>query len=253
MAWAGFLLKASGNHASTYIDNPSTVAELAYMAEVEEFNESGGRMDQYTSAIGGIVYLDFYREMSVHPLPMAIKEFVLGESHQPKDTQKTLKRVRTAQEEAFLELSQHMAFKDNFHVTYEMAEPFFINTREKLTKKTNFSAEKQSFLRAALMNHKITDDARDELIKKPPDIRRISHLMNLHHEILRDDLKVSTSKIETMIEKSIEEIGKSNIELTVMTSADYTYWVELIVSEILHVLCVQPVNKDMVVWWMISP
>jgi galactokinase len=87
-----------------------------------------------------------------------------------------------------------MAFKDNFHMTYEMAEPFLYK----------ISAEKQSFLNAALMNHKITDQARDELIKKNPDIQRISHLMNRHHAILRDALKVSTPKIETMIEKSME-------------------------------------------------
>jgi galactokinase len=194
VAWTGFLLKASGNHASAYLDKPSAVAELAYMAEVEEFNESGGRMDQYTAAIGGIVYLDFYQQMTATPLPMAIKEFVLGDSHQPKDTQKTLKRVRTAQEEAFLELSKHMAFKDSFYITDEIVEPFLYK----------IPAEKQSFLRAALMNHKITDQARDELIKKNPNIQRISHLMNRHHAILRDDLKVSTPKIETMIEKSME-------------------------------------------------
>jgi galactokinase len=196
VAWTGFLLKASGNHASAYLDNPSAAAELAYMAEVEEFNESGGRMDQYTAAIGGIVYLDFHhdQQMTATPLPTVIKEFVLGDSHQPKDTQKTLKRVRTAQEEAFRELSKHMAFKDSFFITDEMAEPFLYK----------ISAEKQSFLRAALINHKITDEARDELIKKSPDIRRISYLMNRHHAILRDDLKISTPKIETMIEKAVE-------------------------------------------------
>jgi galactokinase len=226
VAWTGFLLEASGN--ASYIDNPRAVAELAYLAEVEEFNESGGRMDQYTAAIGGIVYLDFYEGMKSEPLPVVLKEFVLGDSLQPKDTQKTLKRVRTAQEEAFKELGKHMSFKDNFHVTYEEVEPIFTNTSKKCAKKQAFemmslTGEKDlpcervgvpphfnkipsdilPYLRAALMNHQITDQAKGELLKESPDIRRISRLMNEHHGFLRDDLGVSTPKIERMIERAM--------------------------------------------------
>lgn len=195
VAWTGFLLRASGNDISAYpyLENPSTVAELAYKAEVLEFNESGGRMDQYSSACGGIVYLDFCGEMTTEPLPMGMREFVLGDSHQPKDTQKTLKRVRTAQEEAFRELSNHMEFTDNFFVTYEEAEPFF----------DKISLEKRPYLRAALMNHAITDRAKAELLKESPDIQVLSHLMNRHQTHLRDDLNVSIPKIDTMIEKSL--------------------------------------------------
>ncbi len=191
VAWTGFLLEASGN--ASYINNPRAAAELAYLAEVEEFNESGGRMDQYTAAIGGIVYLDFYDGMKSEPLPVVLKEFVLGDSLQPKDTQKTLKRVRTAQEEAFKELAKHMSFRDNFHVTYEEAEPFFNSIPSGIL----------PYLRAALMNHQITDQAKGELLKESPDIRRISRLMNEHHRFLRDGLGVSTPKIERMIEKAI--------------------------------------------------
>jgi galactokinase len=194
VAWTGFLLRASGNDISGYLENPAAVAELAYKAEVEEFNESGGRMDQYASAIGGIVYLDFYRGMAVESLPMAIKEFVLGDSHQPKNTQSTLKRVRLAQEEAFRELSLYLEFSDNFHVTYEKAEPFL----------GKISVDSRPYLRAALRNHEITDEARLELLKESPDINRFSYLVNAHHSLLRDDLKVSTSKIERMIEKSLK-------------------------------------------------
>ncbi len=193
VAWTGFLLRASGNDISPYLADPSLVAELAYKAEVEEFNESGGRMDQYASALGGIVYLDFHGEMTAEPLPMGMKAFVLGDSHQPKDTQKTLKRVRTAQEEAFRELSAVMDFADNFHITYREAGPFL----------DNVSAEKQPYLRAALTNHAITDRAKAELLKESPDIGVLSELMNRHQTHLRDDLKVSTQKIDGMIEKSL--------------------------------------------------
>lgn len=195
VAWTGFLLEASENtRIADYRNNLTAIAELAYMAEVEEFNESGGRMDQYTSALGGIVYLDFYQKMTVTTLPTAVKEFVLGDSLQPKDTQKTLNRVRTAQEEAFRQLAQYHEFKDNFYVTYEKAGPFL----------SKISLDSRPYLEAALINHQITDQAKEELLRETPDIQRIAGLMNRHQELLRDNLKVSTAKIDAMIENAME-------------------------------------------------
>ena len=200
VAWTRFVLKASERYSDYYIKNPAEVGELAYLAEVVEFAESGGRMDQYASAVGGIVYFDFHGSQNsggkivVTSLRPIIKEFVLGDSHQPKDTQKTLKRGRTSQLEAFRELAEFMPFRDNFDVTVEVAEPYL----------DKISAEKRPYLRAALMNHHITDAARDEFLSQSPNIHKIAALMNRHHAILRDDLKVSTEKIDTMIEKSLE-------------------------------------------------
>lgn len=195
VAWIGFLLEASERtRIADYRNNLPAIAELAYMTEVEEFNESGGRMDQYTSAVGGILYLDFYKTMTVTPLPMAIKEFVLGDSLQAKDTQKTLKRVRTAQEEAFRQLAKYLEFKDRFFISYEQTRSFI----------GKIPAELQPFLEAALINHQITDQAKEELLKETPDDLRIAGLMNRHQELLRDNLGVSTTKIDTMIENALE-------------------------------------------------
>lgn len=198
VAWIGFLLEASEyTRIADYRNNLAGIAELAYITEVEEFSESGGRMDQYTSAIGGIVYLDFYKGMTVTPLPTVIKEFVLGDSLQPKDTQKTLKRVRTAQEEGFRHLGKYLEFsegKDSFHVTYEEAEPFLVN----------IPGESGPYLEAALLNHQITDQAKEELLKDSPDLLRIADLMNRHQRLLRDNLDISTAKIDAMIKSAME-------------------------------------------------
>jgi len=150
-------------------------------------------MDQYTSAVGGIIYLDFYKKMTVTPLPTVVKEFVLGDSLEPKDTQKTLKRVRTAQVEAFTYLAKHLKFKDNFHVTDEEAKPFF----------DKIPMASKPYLEAALINHQITDRAKEELLKETPDIQRIAGLMNRHQELLRDNLRVSTAKLDDMIDKAL--------------------------------------------------
>jgi galactokinase len=195
VAWTGFLLEISDRIGSAaYRNNLPAIAELAYMAEVEEFNESGGRMDQYTSAVGGILYLDFQKTMTVTTLPMALKEFVLGDSLQVKDTQKTLKRVRTAQEEAFRQLAKYFKFKDRFQLIYE----------EVLSFNNKIPLDLQPYLEAALMNHQITDWAKGELLKKEPDIKRIASFMNWHHVLLRDNLGISTTKIDNMIEHALE-------------------------------------------------
>ncbi|MGD2084805.1 MAG: galactokinase family protein [Candidatus Aminicenantes bacterium] len=195
VAWTGFLLEASETtRIADYRNNLSAIAELAYMAEVEEFDESGGRMDQYTSALGGIVYLDFFQKMTVTSLPPVVKEFVLGDSMEPKDTQKTLKRVRTAQEEAFTHLAEQLKFKDNFHLTYEEAKPFL----DKIPTDCKF------YLEAALINHQITVQAKEELLKETPDIKRIASLMNRHQELMRNNLRVSTPKLDAMIDKTLK-------------------------------------------------
>lgn len=192
-AWTGFVLEASGKFQEAFGENGSGIGELVYQAEVTEFGESGGRMDQYASAIGGIVYLDFYKQTTAYPLPIAIREFVLGDSHQPKDTQKTLKRVRSAQESAFRELAGMMKFEDNFHVTYDGARPYL----------DRISEDRRPYLRAALRNHEITNTAAKAFAAETPDIQQIADLMNDHQQVLRDDLNVSTPKIDTMIEKSL--------------------------------------------------
>lgn len=194
VAWAGFLLKASGVYESGgFFDNPSRVAELAYNAEVTEFNESGGRMDQYTSAIGGIVHLDFKETVTPTSLPIAVNEFVLGDSLQQKDTQKTLSRVRTAQEEGFRILSEFLPFRYTNSITFGEAEHYFNKIPSNIL----------PYLKAALANHQITQEARAELLKPVFDMYRFSLLMNRHQEFLRDYLKVSTLKIDTMIESAM--------------------------------------------------
>ena len=50
------LLEAARHNAR---NDPDTIAHWAYLAEVDEFGEPGGMMDHYTSAIGGLLNLDF--------------------------------------------------------------------------------------------------------------------------------------------------------------------------------------------------
>lgn len=91
VAWTHFLLKMS---LQLPLFKPEEIAELAYQAEVLEFAAPGGMMDQYSTALGGIVFLNFLPQVRVERIDAALGSFVLGDSGEPKDTKAILARVR---------------------------------------------------------------------------------------------------------------------------------------------------------------
>ncbi|MDP6755568.1 MAG: galactokinase family protein, partial [Candidatus Marinimicrobia bacterium] len=72
------------------------LGELAFKAEVTEFNEPGGMMDQYTTAMGNLIYLQSEPDISIHRLNPNLGTFVLGDSCEPKDTMGILSRCKDA-------------------------------------------------------------------------------------------------------------------------------------------------------------
>ena len=94
------------NFLSQMADEPphwdqKKIGELAYKTEVEEFNEPGGMMDQYSTAIGNLIYLESEPTLSIKTLNPNLGAFVLGDSCEPKDTMGILSRCREARLELF--------------------------------------------------------------------------------------------------------------------------------------------------------
>ena len=56
VSWIHFLSKIADNPPNW---STKKIGELAYKAEVLEFSEPGGMMDQYSTAIGGLIHLEF--------------------------------------------------------------------------------------------------------------------------------------------------------------------------------------------------
>ena len=73
---------------------PKKLGELAFKAEVLEFREPGGMMDQYSTAIGNLIYLESDPTVTVEQLNPKLGSFILGDSGEPKDTKKILQRCR---------------------------------------------------------------------------------------------------------------------------------------------------------------
>ena len=73
---------------------PKKLGELAFKAEVLEFSEPGGMMDQYSTAIGNLIYLESDPIVNVEQLNPKLGSFILGDSREPKNTKKILKRCK---------------------------------------------------------------------------------------------------------------------------------------------------------------
>ena len=68
------------------------IGEITYEAEVLEFSEPGGMMDQYSTAVGNVIYLASRPEISIKTYARDLGTFVLGDSLEPKDTLAILSR-----------------------------------------------------------------------------------------------------------------------------------------------------------------
>jgi len=192
MAWTAALLKAAGNPAA---EDPSAVMRLSHTAEVVEFNESGGMMDQASIGHGGLIYFRANGEPTVERLPARPRGFVLGDSQEPKDTQAILSRVRAAAEGGMAGIKKVLP-------GFSLEETPLAEAAEAVGGAGLEPAEKAALL-GNLENRDILRAARDLLSSEDVEPAALGRLIRSHHAKLRDNLGISTDKIELMIEKSM--------------------------------------------------
>lgn len=191
VGWIHFLLKTFGCHQEI---TPELIAQLAYEAEVVEHNSPGGKMDQYTIALGNTIYLETGQKTTFQSLGSKLKGLILAESGISKETIGTLKNTRVLAEKAIKKVTQH--------------HPSFAIEKATLSEISNYNtvleAELQPYFYAAVANHSITQQALIEFQKEVPNELLFGTLMSQHHNILREQLQVSHPKIDTMLEAAIE-------------------------------------------------
>jgi galactokinase len=173
--------------------DPGQIARYAYEAEVVAFHEAGGMMDQFSTAYGGVLAIDFVPEMNIEPLNVELKKFVLGDSGEPKDTQGVLSRVRAGVLDIVKRLSEkrpgfslHAATLDN------IAEM-----------KRELSADQALLLEGTILNHETTQEALRLLKERPLDHRKLGALLTKHQRVLRDVQRISTPKIDRMLDAAL--------------------------------------------------
>lgn len=189
VSWINFLSAMSDQVVDL---EPRVLADLAYRSEVKEFDEAGGMMDHYTSAVGGVVYIASEPEMVVEKLPCWLGSFVLGDSLEKKDTQAVLSRSKERVIDLVAKVqAENRDFSLHTATVNEVAEI------------ESLSEEEMVLLTKTLLNRDITSEGMDLLQKKEVAGARLGDLLNRQHVILRDSLGVSTDKVETMLEAAI--------------------------------------------------
>ncbi len=171
------------------------LAELAYKAEVLEFGEPGGMMDHYATAVGEVIHLASQPEIQLTKLHPALGTFVLGDSGEPKDTIGILKRVKVGMLNIISRLNTvNPQFSLANSTTADLAEY-----------KDMLSKDEYVLLKGNLANRDILRAA-FPLLQAPPaaiDHKRFGRLLTDHHANLRDAQRISTPKIDRMLDAAL--------------------------------------------------
>jgi galactokinase len=191
VTWINFLSRMSDQ---SIILTPEKLARYAYEAEVLEFSEPGGMMDQYSASYGGIISIDFIPEIKVIQINPNLKTFVLGNSGEPKNTMFVLSHVKNR-------------IFDTVRILKSIDSNFSLNTlktNELFHYRSHLNEGLFNLLEGTIINRDITTEARAELSKRTPDHRFIGKLLNEHQKILKDVLGISTFKINSIIDAAID-------------------------------------------------
>ena len=171
------------------------IGEITYEAEVLEFSEPGGMMDQYSTAVGNVIYLASRPEISIKTYARDLGTFVLGDSLEPKDTLAILSRGKYGT----------------------------LGGVEKIQKiNPDFDLSKTDLAELKIYQSDITEDEwiliaaniddRDILFEAKAMFEgetewsdtRLGALLNRHQDNLRDHKRISTPKIDRMIQASLD-------------------------------------------------
>ena len=196
--WIAFL--------SELFDNPLTrmeITKFAHQAEVVEFNEPGGMQDHMIIAHGYVNFEEF-DPIRCTPLLTEFPGIVIGNSLEKKDTLTTLATIKNGVKIGL----QYMGVTKVRELTIDDVKD--LSPVEGKLDEFSLNA-----LKAAVMNFEITKKAHSEL-KKPSSLRNVKYigkLMNEHHKSLRDYVKISTPKIERMIDAALE-VGALGCKIT---------------------------------------
>ena len=189
VSWIHFLSQMADKPADW---DQRKIGSLAYTAEVVEFNEPGGMMDQYSTALGDLIYIESKPEISIQTMNPNLGYFVLGDSCEPKDTMGILHRCRNSR----LAIVEKIKSQDPDFSLHE------IELDE--TSQYNLHTDEATLLSGTIQNRDLLRQALPELKKAESDHEKIGRLLSEHHTVLRDVLDVSTPKIETMLKAAMD-------------------------------------------------
>ncbi|MGV3559949.1 GHMP family kinase ATP-binding protein [Larkinella arboricola] len=191
VTWLAVLTQLADNPQTL---SPKRLAELAHRAEVLEFGEPGGMMDHYATAVGGVIYLESTPKIHLESFQPQLGTFVLGDSLQPKDTIGVLKHVKFGMLGAMEKIRQYDPTFALPACPQEKADEY----RHLLT------ADEFILLKGNLSDRDVLREALTMFQTKTVDHQRLGALLNIHQSSLRDAKRVSTLKIDRMIDEALK-------------------------------------------------
>jgi galactokinase len=171
------------------------IGEITYEAEVLEFTEPGGMMDQYSTAVGNVIYLASQPEISIKTYARDLGTFVLGDSLEAKDTLGILSRVKFGtlggvnkikQQDASFDLSSATLSDLNAHKNLITADEYIL---------ISANLDDRDILLAAKSMFEGEVEWSDG---------KLGDLLNQHQQNLREHKRISTPKIDRMIQASLD-------------------------------------------------
>ena len=185
IAWIQFLIAAFSERSFS----PKELALLAYETEVIEPGSSGGKMDQFTIAIGDTIFLDTHTDR-VQKFNDINLDLVVGVSGLSKDTFGTLSHLKS---NAWKAINQVKAQIPDFDIA--------LTGSNDLNKNLEWvETSLKPFFYAAVCNHDITQKALKTLEEEPLNPQILGELMNEHHHILKSYLKITPPLMDKMID-----------------------------------------------------
>lgn len=191
ISWIYFLTQMADNPKSISVES---IAEIGYQAEVAEFKEAGGMMDHYSTAVGNVIYLESTPKIKVEVLKPQLGTFVLGDSQEPKDTVGLIRRVKGGILGAIEKIKKVNPDFSIFTATFEDLN----NLKNTLT------LEERELISGNIDNHRILNKALELLKLESFEGSDFGELLNHHQFNLRENLKISTPKIDRMIQASLD-------------------------------------------------
>jgi galactokinase len=191
VAWTAFLLNTQNGDLP---HSREDIARFAHKAEVVEFDEPGGMMDHYASAVGGLLYIDCCDPITVTHLAAKLDGFVLGDTGVPKNTTTTLRSSRDDTRAGLEILRRHILDFDLRTTPLAQAEEYFTLMPEIVRKR----------VRANFINRDLCQEARQMLsepvVADPPQLGRMLHE---HQTQLRDGISVSHPRLDELIDAAM--------------------------------------------------
>lgn len=169
------------------------IGQYTVEAEVLEFGEPGGMMDQFSTALGNIMYLETIPTAKALSYPVSLGKFVLGDSLEPKDTLGILKHVKFGMLDVIDKIKATDSSFD-LHTFDGDADRF----------KSLITDDQFKLLKGNLSDRDILREAKIMFENNNINRNRIGELLSIHQDSLRDAKKVSTPKIDRMVEASLK-------------------------------------------------